>query len=81
MFWVKMLCLLDSQGVIFFIYLVQLKIVSVCSEKPICAAPCFSEVFPMLPLKQFQCLMTAVSCPFKEDCFSMPQFLSVLSSS
>ena len=57
MFRVKMLCLLDSQGVIKKINLVQLKIVSVCSEKPICAPPCFSEVSPMLHLKQFQCLI------------------------
>ena len=27
-----------------------------CSENPICSPPCLSGVFPVLPLKQFQCL-------------------------
>ena len=30
--------------------------VSMRSEKPICAPPCFSEVSPTSPLKRFQCL-------------------------
>ena len=33
----------------------QFKMVSMCSEKPICALPRLSEVSPTLPLKQFQC--------------------------
>ena len=35
---------------------VQFKMVSMCSEKPICAPPHLSEVSPTLPLKWFQCL-------------------------
>ena len=34
---------------------VQFKMVSMSSEKPICAPPSLSEVSPMLPLKRFQC--------------------------
>ena len=34
---------------------VQLKMVSMRSEKPICAPPRLSEVSPTLPLKRFQC--------------------------
>ena len=34
---------------------VQFKMVSIRSEKPMCALPCFSDVCPSLPLKQFQC--------------------------
>ena len=36
--------------------LVQFKMVSMCSEKPICTSPSLLEVFP-LPLKWFQCLI------------------------
>ena len=35
--------------------IVQLKIVSMHSEKPICAPPHLLKVSPVLPLKQFQC--------------------------
>ena len=35
--------------------LVQFKMVFVRSEKPICAPPRLSEVFPTLPLKLFRC--------------------------
>ena len=34
---------------------VQFKIVSMRSEKPICAPPCLSDVSRTLPLKRFQC--------------------------
>ena len=34
---------------------VQFKMVSMCSEKPICAPPCLSEVSSTSPLKLFQC--------------------------
>ena len=34
---------------------VQFKMVSRCSEKPICTPPGLSEVFSMLPFKLFQC--------------------------
>ena len=34
---------------------VQFKMVSMRSEKPICARPRLSEVSPKLPLKRFQC--------------------------
>ena len=34
---------------------VQFKMVSMRSEKPICAPPSLSEVSPALPLKRFQC--------------------------
>ena len=34
---------------------VQFKMVSMRSEKPMCAPPRLSEVSPTLPLKQFQC--------------------------
>ena len=34
---------------------VQLKMVSMRSEKSICALPRLSQVSPALPLKQFQC--------------------------
>ena len=35
---------------------VQFKMVSMRSEKPVCAPPLLSEVSPTLPLKQFRCL-------------------------
>ena len=34
---------------------IQFKMVSMRSEKPICAPPRLSEVSPTLPLKRFQC--------------------------
>ena len=37
--------------------IVRFEMVFVRSEKPIRADPRLSEVFPMLPLKQFQCLI------------------------
>ena len=38
-----------------YISSLQFNVVSVRSERPICAPPRLSEVSPMLPLKHFQC--------------------------
>ena len=34
---------------------VQFKVALVCIGNPICTPPCTSAVFPVLPIKQFQC--------------------------
>ena len=45
-----------SKGLLVWRSAVQFKMVSMCSERPIRAPPCLSEVSSTSPLKLFQCL-------------------------